>query len=146
MTTNYLIYKHTSPSGKSYIGQTKNYERRCKEHQCSSSECRAFSSAIAKYTWDMFTHEILAEHLTIDEANVMEHQYIVDHNTIAPYGYNLTSGGLNRVVCEETRIIIRNNSIGRKISEDVITARTTTRLLQNGGIYNTDHMKQKNKA
>lgn len=21
----YLIYKHTSPSGKSYIGQTKNY-------------------------------------------------------------------------------------------------------------------------
>lgn len=32
----YLIYKHTSPSGKSYIGLTNNYQRRCREHKSSN--------------------------------------------------------------------------------------------------------------
>ena len=28
--SDYVIYKHTSPSGKSYIGQTKHYDTRIK--------------------------------------------------------------------------------------------------------------------
>jgi predicted GIY-YIG superfamily endonuclease len=44
----YLIYKHTSPSSKSYIGQTKQYKRRCYEHQYYNG-CIAFKNAIKKY-------------------------------------------------------------------------------------------------
>lgn len=107
----YLIYKHTSPSGKSYIGQTKNYHRRCNEHQTSAG-CVSFSNAIQKYTWERFTHEILVEHLTIDEANILEEQLIKDHNTLAPNGYNLTTGGNSRKCSDETKIKL---SIARQL-------------------------------
>jgi hypothetical protein len=53
----YVIYKHTAPNGKAYIGQTKDYESRCKQHQ-STSDCKAFSDAIKAIGWDNFTHEI----------------------------------------------------------------------------------------
>ena len=88
----YLIYKHTSPSGKSYIGQTKDYDTRCKQHQTTSG-CKAFSAAIKKYGWDNFIHEMLVEHITEDEANTLEVFYINEHNTLYPLGYNLKTGG-----------------------------------------------------
>ena len=89
----YLVYKHTSPSGKSYIGQTDDYNRRSIEHQAISSQCRAFYAAIKKYGWDNFTHEILYDELTLERANAREQQSINEYGTMAPYGYNLTSGG-----------------------------------------------------
>lgn len=95
----YLIYKHTSPSGKSYIGQTGAFKRRTQEHLSSKSCCRAFLKAIQKYGWESFTHEILAQELTLDEANRLEKKYIVEHNTLVPNGYNLTSGGSNYQLC-----------------------------------------------
>ena len=97
---NYLIYKHTSPSGKSYIGQTNNYDRRCSEHQTRTA-CRAFHSAIKLYGWDNFSHEILHENLTIEQANELEEQLIKEYNTLSPNGYNLKTGGLNSKTCQE---------------------------------------------
>jgi group I intron endonuclease len=99
---NYLIYKHTSPSGKSYIGQTNNYDRRCREHQ-SSTDCRYLSRAIKKYGWDSFQHELLIEGLSLDEANRWEEVLIKELNTLAPNGYNLNTGGLNSRLSEETK-------------------------------------------
>lgn len=99
----YLIYKHTSPSGKSYIGQTKNLDRRNTYHKSSRSRCVNFYNAIKKYGWESFVTEILADHLTIDEANILEQRYIVNYNTLAPNGYNLTTGGNNKVVSDITR-------------------------------------------
>ncbi|MGZ8220740.1 MAG: NUMOD3 domain-containing DNA-binding protein, partial [Methylobacter sp.] len=96
---NYLIYKHTSPSGKSYIGQTRNYTMRSVGHRRRAGEggdgCRAFSAAIRKYGWGNFAHEILREGLTLEEANVLEQKMIAEHNTICPNGYNLATGGKN---------------------------------------------------
>lgn len=98
----YIVYKHTSPSGKSYIGQTKHMEQRTKEHQSKHSECRAFKGAIQKYGFENFTTEVLAENLTIDEANVLEEKFISDYNTIVPNGYNLKTGGANQIPSEES--------------------------------------------
>ena len=99
----YLIYKHTSPSGKSYIGQTKNPRKRYLEHQRSSS-CIAFAAAIKKYGGlDNFTYEILEENLSIEKANEQEQFYIHKYDTFYPNGYNLTTGGSNCIRSEETR-------------------------------------------
>lgn len=89
---NYLVYKHTSPSGKSYIGITNNYERRCTEHQVNNW-CPAFYAAIKKYGWDNFTHEILFDNITEQEAIELEPQLIIEHNTKTPNGYNMCDGG-----------------------------------------------------
>lgn len=84
---------HTSPSGKSYIGITSNYNRRCKEHQKADTHCSIFKRAIDKYGWDNFIHEVLLEGLTLEQANKYEVFYIKEFNSLSPNGYNLVSGG-----------------------------------------------------
>jgi group I intron endonuclease len=103
---NYTIYKITSPSGKSYIGQTSNFNKRMREHASPSSKCRAFNNAIQKYGWDMFVQEYLAENLTIEEANKLEEHFINEHKTLTPNGYNLVPGGLNHRHSDETKRLL----------------------------------------
>jgi group I intron endonuclease len=98
----HLIYKHTSPSGKSYIGQTKDYAARCGQHQLESSRCAAFKAAIKKYGWNNFTHEILVDQITLEEANTLEVFYIAEHRSLSPNGYNLTTGGKVCKMSKET--------------------------------------------
>jgi len=99
---NYLVYKHTSPSGKSYIGVTNDYNRRSSQHRYYDW-CPLLKAAIDKYGWDAFTHEIVASGLTDVEAGLLETKLIVEHNTLAPNGYNITLGGGNRAHTPETR-------------------------------------------
>lgn len=118
---NYLVYKHTSPSGKSYIGITKNYTNRCSAHRTSSG-CRAFHSAITKYGWSNFTHDILARDLTLQEATTLEIRSITDYNTLYPHGYNLTTGGETGQLCQTAlRIKAENNrkrNAGKSLSPE----------------------------
>jgi len=103
----YCIYMHTSPSGKAYIGQTKNYDKRCREHQYKSSTSILFLKAINKYGFDNFKHEIIENNLTIEEANIFEELYISECKTLSPNGYNLAYGGFNRMQTEETKLKLR---------------------------------------
>lgn len=117
MTNTYLIYKFTSPSGKSYIGQTLNLSRRISQHKHTSSLCSVFHNAIDKYGFDNFKLEILAEHLTLDEANFQEEKLIRDLNTLVPNGYNVKLGGNNYEVLDETRRKLSNASKGKPKSD-----------------------------
>jgi group I intron endonuclease len=109
----FLIYKFTSPSGKSYIGQTKNLKRRIQAHK-TKNRCLAFHSAIQKYGFENFTFEILYENLTLDEANHWEVIYIKEHGTLFPNGYNLATGGSNSILCKESRAKIADKQRGQK--------------------------------
>jgi group I intron endonuclease len=113
----HVVYKHTAPNGKAYIGLTNNYKRRCKEH-VTYSNCSLFYRAINKYGWDSFTHEFLATGLSIQAANHFEEFYIRTHNTLAPNGYNAHTGGDSHSVCEETRVKIGAASSGRILSDE----------------------------
>jgi group I intron endonuclease len=105
----YLIYKFTSPSGKSYIGQTCDLVRREKQHQ--STDCSpAFANAIAKHGFENFLKEILVEGLTLPEANEGESRFIAEYNTMSPNGYNLMEGGNS---CEKTDEHKEKISMGR---------------------------------
>ncbi len=90
-----LIYKITSPSGKSYIGKTvKSLSERMKGHKTKSGTgCTALTNAINKYGWDELTREIIEENIPEDQLNDREKYWIKTCNTIAPHGYNLKEGG-----------------------------------------------------
>jgi len=48
-----IIYKITSPNGKSYIGQTiQTFNQRMKGHRKANSNCILLKKAIIKYGWD----------------------------------------------------------------------------------------------
>lgn len=84
------IYKHTSPSGKHYIGQTVNIKNRWKPS--AYKQCHKFYRAIEKYGWENITHEIICVCHTPHEANEKEMFYIQHYDSINN-GYNILVGG-----------------------------------------------------
>lgn len=105
------IYKITSPSGKSYIGQTIQEPcKRFSKHRTKAlnpsdnNKCRALSNAIRKYGWDSLTTEIID---SCYEWNLdfLEREYIEIYNSFYPNGYNLTKGGRggSNTLSEEVR-------------------------------------------
>ena len=125
----YCVYKHASPSGKSYIGQTKNYSERCRKHRTRGA-CVAFSSAIKKYGWDNFSHEILESNLTLDEANFWEEFYINEHKTLYPNGYNLVTGGGNSRPSDEVRkkLSLAQRNRPKEVNDKISKARIGKKL------------------
>lgn len=113
---NYLVYKHTSPSGKAYIGITNDYDKRARNHRSHRSGCRAFAAAIRRYGWDNFLHEILYDNLTETQARYREQQLINEHGTMSPNGYNLTAGGEMFIPCTETKRRMSDSRRGRTLS------------------------------
>ena len=89
----YLVYRHTSPSGGVYIGITHhtNPNKRWRSGH-GYNDCAAFHNAILKYGWDNFKHEVLAEHLSEHDAKQMEIRLISDAK-ITGYCYNISNGG-----------------------------------------------------
>lgn len=88
-----FIYKYTSPSGKSYIGQTvQSLSNRAGHNGKNYFGCKYFWKAIQKYGWNNFYVEILGEFL-IEELNYQERRFIEIFNTLAPNGYNIQIGG-----------------------------------------------------
>lgn len=70
-----------------------------------------FYSAIEKYGWNNFSHEIIENNLKETEVNQREQYWIKFYNSTDPnYGYNHTSGGsMNMTYSEETKEKIRKS-------------------------------------
>ena len=100
MGKSWCVYKHTLSDGRCYIGQTCNIATRFKPS--AYKNCVKFYSAIQKYGWENFNHEILADNLTLKEANHLEEEYIKKYNSIEK-GFNLNSGGENKLHSQETK-------------------------------------------
>lgn len=129
MPDGYTVYKHTSPSGKTYIGITsKDVETRWRNGRgyCRNNH---FWNAIKKYGWDNIEHEILETGLSKEKATEAEKRYIKEHESYKPSkGYNLTMGG-------ETGIVHTPES-RRKLSESKMGVR------YNIGVPFTEERKQ----
>lgn len=90
----YLIYKHTAPNGKVYIGITKQDAERRWQNGNGYNTQKKFWKAIQKYGWKNFTHEILETDLTEKEACEKEMAFIEQYKSINPkFGYNTSEGG-----------------------------------------------------
>lgn len=128
-----IIYKITNLiNSKAYIGQTiYELEQRWVQHNSKSSGCRAIANALRKYGKENFTIEIVTICYSLEELNAQEEKYIKEFNTLAPNGYNLTTGGESRILTEESRKKISIANKGRSHSEDF---REMRRQLQSGKI------------
>lgn len=120
---NYTIYKHTSPSGKIYIGQTCKNPKDRWSNGFGYRYNTYFFRAINKYGWNNFTHDIIIGGLTKEEADWFE-KYLIDYyeTTDRSKGYNLTEGGegaLGRVVSDDTKKLISLKAMGRKVPDEI---------------------------
>ena len=90
---NYIVYKHTSPNNKVYIGITmRECEDRWKNGLGYKSNKRLFHDII-KYGWNNFIHEILYDSLSFEEAKQKEIELIAYYKSDdCEYGYNQVKG------------------------------------------------------
>ena len=91
----WCVYKHTNKqNGKCYIGITSQDVRIRWNRGWGYQYCPHFWRAIQKYGWDMFSHEILYDGLTQEEAEKTEVKLIAEYRSADPlFGYNTSLGG-----------------------------------------------------
>ena len=89
----YIVYKHTNKiNGKCYIGITcRDIQDRWRDGKGYKRQ-KKFYNAILKYGWDSFSHEVLLDGLTREEACAAEIALIKSHDSILN-GYNVRYGG-----------------------------------------------------
>ena len=134
----YKVYIHRNLiNGKCYIGQTHlSLNKRFGRNGSRYKNCISFGRAIDKYGWDNFSHTVLFDNLTKEEADYLERLYIKRYNTKDPnYGYNLTDGGdgvvgnrqtawnkglkMNKEFCEKMKGYSHPNKMkGKKLPEE----------------------------
>lgn len=115
----YCVYKHTSPSGKVYIGITSQNPIRRWKNGFGYKTQNCFFNAIKKYSWDNIKHEILFTGLSKDEAEQKEIELIDYYKSNVPiFGYNIKEGGccFNEFSIE-TRLKISKNRKGKCYGE-----------------------------
>lgn len=91
----FCVYVHiNNVNHKKYFGITcQKPEKRWNKGNGYKTN-RHFYGSIQKYGWNNFSHIILYNNLTEDEACYLEKGFIYTFNTISEYlGYNISSGG-----------------------------------------------------
>ena len=123
----YTVYQHKNKiNGKVYIGITSQKpEQRWGSQGCNYKSSPHFYSAIQKYGWDNFEHNILFTDLTKEQACLKEQELIKEYNSMnREFGYNSTSGGDIFTMNEETKQKIsqammgNQNNLGHPCSEE----------------------------
>ena len=114
-----IVYCYTSPSGKCYVGQTMNENRRKTQHKISASHIyrdynKPFYKAIRKHGWDSFTYEILwrRESDNLNQLRTLLNKYEEYYiNVLDSYknGYNCNCGGT---------FVHINSVVGHKLTEE----------------------------
>lgn len=119
----YVVYKHTAPNGKVYIGITnRKPEVRWGKNGNGYKRNTYFFQAIQKYGWDMISHEILFDNLPKEKACQIEMDLIKEYDsTNREKGYNISTGGdcggLGVKASAETRAKLSSAHKGKKLSE-----------------------------
>lgn len=123
----WTVYLHTNKiNGKYYVGITsKSVNERW---QNGYGYCgQVFYRVIKKYGWNNFDHEIIAEHLTREEASAMEQVLILKLNSMEN-GYNMSPGGINQPPIIETRSVYQFDIHGNLVNEYSSIAEASAKL------------------
>lgn len=109
------IYKITSPTGRIYIGQSIDIEKRRRmyvNNHCHKQQ--KLHASLCKYGFNEHDFEVIEE-CEWDLLNEREEYWIYFYGTFnSELGLNLSSGGLNKRVSEETKQKISEGNKGRK--------------------------------
>lgn len=114
-----IVYKITNKvNGKIYIGQTRSsLHSRWRAHCSAGSNARGLAGAVSKYGKDSFYLEVIFETNCREELSKKECEFIKQFNSLAPNGYNLTSGGEGGYIrSDETRKLLSEANKGKSRS------------------------------
>ena len=148
MERKYCVYRHTSPSGKSYIGITSRKPEKRWNYGKGYVDNEYFYNAINKYGWRNFTHEILCTGLTEEQASWLEKELIARFDlTNRLKGYNIDCGGIGtqKVMSEETRQKIGDSHRGR-YTEAQWAATNARRGIRHPHTLSEEHRKKLSEA
>lgn len=123
----YTVYRHVTPDGKVYVGQTGDDPV---NRWGSGAKYRAnikFTNAVNFFGWGNIRHEILYQGPSESEAKELERYYINLWDTMNPEkGYNILPGDMSKpILCVETGIVytsIRHAAREVGIKRDCIKA------------------------
>lgn len=119
---NYTVYKHTSPDGRVYVGITSQKPTSRWQSGNGYKGNSYFTRAINKYGWENFSHEILFENLSRDEAVKIEIELIAKYKSNQrKYGFNISSGGESKsgtTISQKQKDIISAANKGKIVSEE----------------------------
>ena len=144
----YTVYQHKNKiNGKVYIGITsRKPEERWGNNGCNYKTSPHFYSAIQKYGWDNFEHNILFTNLLKEQACEKEQELIKYYNSMdKEFGYNSTSGGEFFVMNKETKEKISKAMMGNKNGLGYVCSKEKKRKIseaQKGRQFTKEH-KQK---
>lgn len=125
---NFKVYKHTSPSGKIYIGITCQSLIRRWQNGNGYIGNPVFYKAIQKYGWENIKHEVLFTGLNKEEAEQKEIELIEQyHSCNHNFGYNISKGGnhsgkhseeTKKKISESNKGKIHSWSLGKHLSDE----------------------------
>jgi len=121
------IYKITNPEGKSYIGQSKDIDKRVKDHKYGDyKKNRKFNKSVLDYGWQSHSIEILCECDAKDLWQLEQH-FILLHNSVIN-GLNLSTGGKNPKYSDDSKLLMSSQRKGVKPTPEALEIRRIGRL------------------
>lgn len=116
----WTLYRHTSPSGKVYIGITTQMPHIRWEYGNGYKACKLFHNTILKYGWNNIKHEILFTNLEECRAKALEIDLIRHYKNLG-ISLNIVNGGngtLGMVWTDSMKLKLRLSKLGKKCSEE----------------------------
>lgn len=115
-SNNYIVYKHTFPNNKIYIGITcQKVNNRWRNGKGYKESQYKIVNAINKYGWENIRHEILFENLSKEIAEKKEIELIkLYKSNNSNFGYNIQNGGKTTgTLCDEIKQKISKSKKGK---------------------------------
>lgn len=144
----WVVYKHTSPEGKSYIGQTKRIKHRWGKNGQGYQSSDKFEEAIKKFGWENFTHEILEKGIPSQEKALEREKFWIAQLDTFHNGYNGNEGGflgpldkksILQIEPDTLKIVNRFESLMAAVKKTGISApcisQCCKRIIQTAGKY-----------
>jgi group I intron endonuclease len=141
------IYKITSPSGRAYIGLTRQeIAKRMTKHRAPSMQgrCRLMSRAIDKYGWEAMKVEVLLSNVPLSLLGSEESRLIQEHNTLAPNGYNLQTGGQIGFSRSATSRAKQSKAVTASWKDPSVQAKRSGSISANWMEKSSDHRRNRN--
>lgn len=85
------IRKHNKLIPHGTEGRFKTHIKEALGNNTTKYSCRNLNNAIKKYDVKNFTFQLLYN-CNLEDANILETDEIIKHNSLSPFGYNLISG------------------------------------------------------
>lgn len=116
-TENYSIYRITNPTGKVYIGQSKNPKDRIRSYKWCKPDQNAIYNSLQKYGYDAHEFEILISGLDKETVDIVEIGLIKIYKVHSIEVLNIAEGGSSNKIPSKMKPVVKFSLDGDYICE-----------------------------